>query len=149
MGFRSQLAKSWRVQPVREHVTRRLRGTSRREDAAFWVVQLSEAKDAGEERSGARFVSKFIKNRNTTDKNTPPLEWSFSEKSDGAVEISIKLLSDTQLFRDCIEMGLTSATDIAEEMGLSKGQVSKLAKKAMLAGWLVKDGREYQLVCVA
>lgn len=30
-------------------------------------------------------------------------------------------------------------------MGLSKGQVSKLAKQGMTAGWLKKDGRDYAL----
>ena len=123
-----------------------MRGTSRRQDAAFWVIQPSEAKDAGEERGGARFVSKFTKNRNTTDKNTPPLEWSITEKPESGTEIGIKLLSDALLFRECIEIGLVSASDIAEEMHISKGQVSKLAKRAMLAGWLTKDGREYRIV---
>jgi len=40
---------------------------------------------------------------------------------------------------------LTSATDIADEMGISKGQVSKLAKQGNAAGWLKKAGRDYAL----
>jgi hypothetical protein len=39
-----------------------------------------------------------------------------------------------------------SCPDIAEKMGLSKGQVSKLEKKAYLDGWLTKEGREYKLI---
>jgi predicted transcriptional regulator len=54
-------------------------------------------------------------------------------------------VSTHQLFRQLIEDGLTRATDIAEEMGFSTGQVSKLAKKAIEAGWLAKDGRDYKL----
>ena len=42
--------------------------------------------------------------------------------------------------------GLTGAEDIAHEMGVSKGTISKLAKKAMEAGKLKKEGREYKLV---
>ena len=69
-----------------------------------------------------------------------------SQKPDGTLGIQSRLLSDTQLFRDCIENGLTTATDIAEEMGISKGQASKLAKKAINTGWLTKDNREYRIV---
>lgn len=123
-----------------------MRGTSRREDAAFWVIQLSEAREVGEERQGARFISKFTKNRNTTDEQVPHLEWDFREIEGGKIEIGTKILSDLNVFRDYVESGLTSASDIAEEMGVSKGTVSKLAKKAMFEGWLTKDGREYKLV---
>jgi hypothetical protein len=31
-------------------------------------------------------------------------------------------------------------------MGISIGQVSKLAKEAQKAGWLTTDGRKYRLV---
>jgi len=41
---------------------------------------------------------------------------------------------------------LDTCGEIAEEMGLSKGQVSKLAKKAEKAGWLKKVGRKYQVI---
>lgn len=54
-----------------------MRGTSRREDAAFWIIDLSEARDAGEVRRGARFVTRFIKNRNAMDADCPSLEWTF------------------------------------------------------------------------
>ena len=123
-----------------------MRGTSRREDAAFWVVQLSQASRGDDLENQTRFISKFTKNRNTTDGNTPTLEWTFTTTSEGKVEIGTKLLADLDLFRECVENGLMGASDIAEEMKVSKGQVSKLAKKAMAAGWLVKDGRDYRLV---
>src|SRR5207247_6387631 len=44
-----------------------MRGTSRREDAAFWVMQLTETKDAGEIQNEAKFVCRFVKNRNATE----------------------------------------------------------------------------------
>ena len=50
------------------------------------------------------------------------------------------------LFRQWIEDGLDTCGEIAEEMGLSKGQVSKLAKKAEKSGWLKKVGRKYELI---
>jgi len=42
------------------------RGTSRREDGTEWVIKLDKvANDGGEEVEGARFVSRFEKNRNS------------------------------------------------------------------------------------
>jgi hypothetical protein len=123
-----------------------MRGTSRREDAAFWVIQLTQAKDACEIQNGAKFVARFVKNRNATEADCPPLEWHFRlPKGETRASVSWKTLSTAQIFRQWIEDGVTSATDIADEMGISKGQVSKLAKQAIMEGWLQKDGREYAL----
>jgi len=123
-----------------------MRGTSRREDAAFWIINLAEAKDAGEIQAGAKFVARFVKNRNSTEAECPPLEWHFVKpKGETKARVSWKKLSSQQFFRQCIEDGLTAATDIADEMRISKGQVSKLAKKGIEAGWLKKNGRDYDL----
>jgi len=123
-----------------------MRGTSRREDAAFWIIQLAEAKDAGEIQNGAKFVARFVKNRNATEADCPPLEWHFNlPKGETRARVSWKKLSTGQIFRQWIEDGVTSASDIAEEMGISKGQVSKLAKRGITEGWLKKDGRDYAL----
>jgi hypothetical protein len=123
-----------------------MRGTSRREDAAFWMIELTEANEAGEIQNGARFVARFAKNRNSTETECPPLEWNFyKSKSEPSARISWKKLSTLQVFRQWIEDGLTGASDIAAEMGLSKGQISKLAKRAMTDGWLKKKGRDYAL----
>ncbi len=127
-----------------------MRGTSRREDAAFWIIQLAEAKDATEIQTGAKFVARFVKNRNATETECPPLEWSFRlAPNEARAHVSWKKLSTAQCFRQCVENGLASATDIAGEMGITKGQVSKLAKRGMAEGWLAKDGREYKLACAA
>lgn len=123
-----------------------MRGTSRREDAAFWIIQLAAAQDAGEVQTGAKFVARFVKNRNATETECPPLEWHFVRRENEAhAHVSWKKLSTSQIFRQCLEDGLTTATDIAEEMTLSKGQVSKMATAAIRAGWLAKEGREYKL----
>ena len=53
--------------------------------------------------------------------------------------------SRIEVFRQCLEDGLTSAEDIARKMGVSKGTVSKMAKRAMEEGWLKKQGRQYAL----
>ncbi|HTV42051.1 MAG TPA: AAA family ATPase [Candidatus Sulfotelmatobacter sp.] len=123
-----------------------MRGTSRREDAAFWIINLSELIDVGDARQGARFVTKFIKNRNGTEADCPTLEWRFIKApNDPKMHISCTTLSVPLQFRQCIEDGLVSATDIAARMGISKGHVSKHATKAIKDGWLRKKGRQYAL----
>lgn len=120
-----------------------MRGTSRREDAAFWVIRLDEIED--EHRNGARFLSRFTKDRNSTCEQ-PAIEWRFNTSDCGNVEITTRPASSMDVFRQWIEDGLTGADDIAREMHVTKGAVSKWAKKGIEAGWLIKNGREYELV---
>jgi hypothetical protein len=122
-----------------------MRGTSKREDAAFWILRLDEVSDS-DDRNGARFVTRFVKNRNAPG-DPVPLEWNI--RPDGnSVLLTYEEADNLALFRQWIEDGLETCSEIAEEMGLSKGQVSKLAKKAERAGWLEKIGRKYRLVDV-
>lgn len=120
-----------------------MRGTSRREDAAFWVIRLDPTE--GDERGGAQFISRFTKDRNSPAEQ-PSYLWRFHTDTHGLVQIETLLASNMEVFRGWIEDGLTSAEDIAREMGVSKGTVSKLARRAMGEGWLRKEGREYVLV---
>lgn len=120
-----------------------MRGTSRREDAAFWVIRLDEVQ--GEQREGARFISRFTKDRNSRTEQSP-IEWHFVTNESGGVRIATKEASGMDVFRQWIEDGLTGAEDIAREMGVSKGRISQMAKKAIESGWLKKEGRGYALV---
>ena len=61
-------------------------------------------------------------------------------------EINTREASSIEVFRQWVEDGLTSAEDISREMGVSKGTVSKLAKRAMNEGSCRKNGRQYALV---
>jgi putative DNA primase/helicase len=122
-----------------------MRGTSRREDAAFTVIRLDEVSDKGTERKhGARFISRFTKDRNSKVEQ-PSYEWSFQTGEDGKVKITYKEADGIAVLLQWVEDGLTGATDIASEMGISKGQVSKLAKKAIEAGRLRKNGQSYEV----
>jgi len=51
-----------------------------------------------------------------------------------------------EVFRGWIEQGLDNCSDLATEMGLSKGSISKLARRGEKAGWLAIKGRRYVLV---
>lgn len=122
-----------------------MRGTSRREDAAFWVLRLDAVEDAeGGAGRRATFLSRFTKERNS-GKEQSPLHWTYETGADGIVRVTHKEASGLSVFRQWIEDGLDSAGDIAAEMGLSKGTVSKMAKKAQEAGWLTMHGRKYKI----
>ena len=122
-----------------------MRGTSRREDAAFSVIRLDVPTDKGtEERNGARFVSRFTKDRNSRIEQ-PSIEWSFITDEYGKTWVMHKIADAMEALIEWVKEGLTTATDISSEMDISKGQVSKLAKKAIAAGLLVKQGRQYAI----
>ncbi|HEX3624774.1 MAG TPA: AAA family ATPase [Verrucomicrobiae bacterium] len=123
-----------------------MRGTSRREDAAVWIINLSELKEVAEDRNGAKFAAKFAKNRHTSDAECAPLEWRFLQNSgEPKAQVTWNKVSVPTLFRKAIEDGLTSASDIAQEISVSRGQVSKYAARAIKDGWLKKKGRLYVL----
>ena len=123
--------------------TSTMRGTSKREDAAFWILRLDEA-SGSDGQIGAKFVTRFVKNRNAAN-DPQSLEWNIRPDGRRAI-ISYREADNLTLLRQWIEDGLETCHEIAEEMGLSKGQVSKLARKAEKAGWLRKVGRKYQLI---
>lgn len=119
-----------------------MRGTSKREDAAFWSIKLSEAKGENHHK-GASFIATFDKNRNATDDETPPLLWHFESQPDGTIAPRFSRLSSMDILIDLIENGLDSCSDIAQEMGTSKGTVSKLAKRGERDGKITISGRRY------
>lgn len=121
-----------------------MRGTSRREDAAFWVIRLSDPSN-GSDSSGFSFISQFTKNRDGSADETDPREWSFSFHSNGKTDIRHKRISPLDELRQWLRDGLSSCADLSEAMGISKPRVSKLAAQAMRQGWLKKNGREYEL----
>jgi hypothetical protein len=121
-----------------------MRGTSKREDAAFWSIKLSEAK-AEHHGEGATFIATFDKNRNATNEAAPSLLWHFEPRADGSVVPKWTTLTPMQIFLGLIEDGLESCGDIAQEMNVSKATVSRLAKKAQQAGAIIINGRNYEL----
>ena len=121
-----------------------IRGTSKREDAAFWIMRLDEVAGGGDADCGARFMTRFAKNRNAVT-DPPPFEWHY-ETVDGKMRVSHKEADSQAMFLQWIRDGLDTCGEIAEEMGLSKGRVSKLATKAMNAGLIKKNGRKYEIL---
>jgi AAA domain/DnaB-like helicase N terminal domain len=119
-----------------------MRGHSKREDAAFWIVRL-DAKASIDRSEGARFTSRFTKCRNA--RKTPACyEWTYEPNGEETL-VKVRVAEDLDLFLQHVEDGLESATEIAEEMGCTKGWVSKLAKKAAVRGLIKVNGKKYVL----
>jgi DNA-binding MarR family transcriptional regulator len=74
-----------------------------------------------------------------------PIQWTFLSDEHGTIHILHKEADGLSVLIDWVANGLDSASDIADEMGISKGQVSKMANRAINAGLLVKNGRKYAL----
>jgi hypothetical protein len=142
----------WLLNLRRNHVTvifihhagrnNEMRGSSKREDPAFWVIRLDPPfKEASV--GGANFITRFTKWRNSSQKPLP-YQWNYQAINDGK-ELSIEFseCSNLSLFRHWIESGLDTCTDIASEMDVTKGYVSRMAKSAEAAGWLGIKNRRY------
>jgi putative DNA primase/helicase len=125
-----------------------MRGTSKREDAAFWVIQLDDAKKDSDDRNGARFISRFTKSSRNTQLDVPSYEWHFlTDFATNEVHIDCKLSEGLAVFHAVIESGVTKPSEIAKVMGIQDYQVSRFAKKAIDQGWLERASRgEYRLV---
>jgi hypothetical protein len=122
-----------------------MRGTSKREDNVFWIIALDDTKKNADDKRGARFVSRFTKSSRNTQDDVPPYEWHFVTEPTGLVSVGCKLAQTMDVFIGLIEDGVTECAQIAQEMKTSPATVSRLAKKAIDAGKIIKVKREYML----
>ena len=124
-----------------------MRGTSKREDSVFWIIALDDAKKDADDKRGARFISRFTKPSRNTQEEMPAYEWHFvTDEPTGVVSIGSKLAQTMDVFLGLIEDGVTECGQIAQEMKTSPATISRLAKKAIDAGKIIKKSREYFLV---
>ncbi|MFY9983803.1 MAG: AAA family ATPase [Chthoniobacterales bacterium] len=121
-----------------------MRGTSRREDTAFWIIKLEAKDELDEDRNGARFVSMFTKQRNCPG-DLAAVEWHFRPSND-KVDVIHCPASDVDIVLEWIDCGHDSCNSIAKDMGISAAKVSKMVKKLIDAGKVRKNGRRYELV---
>jgi putative DNA primase/helicase len=124
-----------------------MRGTSKREDAAFWVILLNDGKKHADDKRGARFISIFTKPSRNIQDEVPSYEWHVvTDPVTGEVSVACKPAQTLDVLRQLIEDGVTECNQLAQEMRVTPGTISKWAKKAMKEGWLTKSGREYVIV---
>jgi hypothetical protein len=123
------------------------RGTSKREDAAFWVIALDDTKKQADDKRGSHFISRFTKPSRNSQEEIPSYEWHIvTEPATGEISVACKAAHSMDVFRKWIEDGVTECGQLAAEMNVSPGTISKWAKKAERDGWLKKRNREYVIV---
>ena len=124
-----------------------MRGTSKREDSVFWIIALDDAKKNADDKRGARFVTRFTKPSRNTQEEIPPYEWHLvTDNANGKVSISCEQTQTLKVFMQLIADGVSDCAEIAHEMKVSKGTISKWAKRMMDAGRLKKTNRKrYEL----
>ena len=120
------------------HDTSRMRGTVKREDSAAWVIRLDNKKEDFSE-PGADFISRFLKYRGK--KIALDYQWTFETLPDGSVVMTYQEASRADLLLQWVSNGLTRCEDIARELGVSKGTISKLATRLIKEGKLAKGAR--------
>lgn len=97
-----------------------MRGTSRREDAAFWVIKLEDKLGSHAGQGGGRrahFVSLFTKPSRNGDGGA--YEWEFIEnKPTGEIHMSFKKALAEEIVLEWVRSGLDSCEQIAKEMNV-------------------------------
>jgi len=104
-----------------------MRGTSRREDAAQWIIKLSRVSD-DEETEGATFMTSFDKNREAK-KRPPDLRWEFITKGT-VMDVQWREAKTRDLILELLDEGNDlKIADIAETLGIKRNAVSNQLKR--------------------
>jgi hypothetical protein len=121
-----------------------LRGHSKREDPAGWIIHLKLPKDDPEHQSqGASFISSFDKYRNAPERPTDLL-WNFSPLDNNReMIVRFEEASPYDIFLDLVANGNCQCKIIAQDMDISEASVCRLAKKAEDRGVIEIKGRRY------
>jgi len=120
-----------------------MRGASRREDPAFWIIKLDDSRERTVTEEGARFVTTFTKNRNAPKWPTP-IDWHITTNERGTLSVQTEPADNTAMVLTCIRDGYEKCGEIAAELDLSKGAVSKIAKKLESNGQISITGKGNQ-----
>jgi putative DNA primase/helicase len=105
------------------------RGTSGREDSLDTVIQL-EQPPGYDPQEGCHFELKFTKSRSVKGEDVQPLDVRLESGKNGLQWVWKPLeASKEDQVRRLVAEGITSPTDIAEELGITKGYASKLIRK--------------------
>ncbi|MDF1659431.1 MAG: AAA family ATPase [Verrucomicrobiales bacterium] len=120
-----------------------MRGASRREDPAFWIIKLDDSRERTATEDGARFVTTFTKNRNARSWPTP-IDWHINSDEDGHLEVKTEPADNAAMVLTYIQDGYEKCSDIATELDLSKGAVSKIAQRLESNGQISITGKGNQ-----
>jgi hypothetical protein len=120
-----------------------MRGTSKREDQAFWVMKVTKT-EMPDGEAGTRFRTHFTKNRNALDVDCPPIEWTL-RPSEAGLAVTAHPVTNEFSVLNLIAAGVTSASDLGEELNLTKGRISQIASTLRQRGLIEVRSRQYEI----
>jgi hypothetical protein len=103
-----------------------MRGTSQREDGAFWVVQVLKTHSRKDRKKETLFPIIFEKNRENHGNIERNLDWLFITKN-GPTQVTCTSTDMRVLVYDLIKDDIELCSDLAKELGITKGIVTKYA----------------------
>lgn len=122
------------------------RGTSRREDAAAWVIRVSLIGGTDEGIEGAKFHSEFTKNRNSQLVEFGRNWHFFTDRTTKEVKVSYDKISFEDKVYQCIKDGEPiNCSEISRLLGSAGSNISRAAKRLIKRGLIVKKGPNYAL----
>jgi hypothetical protein len=114
----------------------RMRGTTKREDPATWIIRVKKVEEPGEQ--GITFETTFEKERNNF-RAEMPRKWKILAEAGKPIEIRCDQMPLWEKVYELIVDGMTSCVDIATELKVSKGTVSKQATRLESMGSALPD----------
>ncbi|HAL70689.1 MAG TPA: hypothetical protein DCP71_02840 [Verrucomicrobiales bacterium] len=117
-----------------------MRGSSRREDMAHWILSLKDDTEEGGLRKA--FTTAFAKVRNCSGTQARPLRWILDTYQQ-PLKVDCTLHEGTEAMLCHIRDGVNRAGDLAEMMGVHVGTVSKWARKLEAGGLITIRSRQY------
>jgi len=123
-----------------------MRGTSKREDPAAWIIHLRAPKnDPDHEVQGAHFISSFDKFRNCQSR-PKDIEWNFSPLDNGKeMIVRCEECNPLDVFLEMVKDGVDQCSRIAEDMDLSEATICRLARKCEEKGLIEIKNRRYYI----
>jgi AAA domain len=123
----------------------RMRGTTKREDSAAWVIKVKEVTE-DPLPSSAKFETSFTKRARGTTTVEWDRQWTYKTENDGSVSIQCEEISFEGKVLQLIQNGLETPTQISDELGCSVSQASKTAKR-LEAKKLIETKRRRYVPC--
>jgi AAA domain len=105
-----------------------MRGTTKREDPAAWVIKIQAVEGRDQFEEGAKFETSFTKIRNTPKPEWIRI-WHFKTEVNGEISIGCDEISTEGKVLQLIQDGLETTSEIANELVCAASTVSKFAKR--------------------
>lgn len=122
-----------------------MRGTSKREDSASWIIKVEALEGHDESDQGAKFSTNFTKQR-SGDHYEPERHWTFKTSQDGGINIACTEKGFDEKVYELIKLGIDTCSELAVEMATSKATISRAVGRMIGRKLVTKSGRKYQCV---